>query len=245
MEFFKIWQYSTSLLIVVILNLVVLFYWFLKFQKQLNLRWKEALTIAVLQIVVGLVSMRLMAIIEVGGNMKEAANMRIFGGIFALLVMYLLWAKRTERDPKLVMDVAAICTISGAIGGRLNCLISGCCDGIPVFFYPEMRWPLREVELVYYAIFVLTYARRIIRRKTHGQVYPIYLMSYGILRFFSEFVREEFTGQLGNFHLAHIWSLISVAIGAVMYYKVQKNVQHGKAGRNKAKSPQNGKRRKK
>ena len=177
--------------------------------------------------------------------MEEAANMRVYGAVFLMPILYWLWAKRTDRDTVLVLDIATICIIIGIIGGRLNCLASGCCDGIPMFFYPDMRWPLRELELAYYAVFILMYAKRIIRGKTHGEVYPIYMISYGILRFFSEFVREEFTGQLGKFHLAHIWSLISVVIGAVMYYKVHKNMQHGVACRKKAKSPKIEKRRKK
>ena len=245
MEFFKIWQSNATLPIFALLILIALFYWLLKFQKQLNLRWKEALIIAALHVVIGWSAMRLMGILEAGGDMEKAANMRVYGAVFLLPIMYWLWAKRTDRDTALVLDASAICVIIGVISGRLNCLTSGCCAGIPMFFYPEMCWPLRELELAYYAVFVLMYAKRIIRGKTYGQVYPIYMISYGILRFFSEFVRGEFTGQLGRFHLAHIWSLISIAIGAVMYYKVHKNVQHGKAGRNKAQSPKNEKRRKK
>lgn len=224
MDFFSIWKNSNSLPIFAVLILIAIFYWLLKSQERLNLNWKDAFVISVLHVVIGWSAMRLLAIIETGGNLEEAANMRLYGAVFLLPVLYGLWAKRTGRNVALTLDVAAICVIFGAVSGRLNCLTSGCCDGIRVFFGSEIRWPLRELELLYYAVFVLIYSRRILRQKTYGEVYGIYLLSYGILRFLSEFVREEYTGQVGTFHLAHIWSLIAIAAGAVMLYKVRKQI---------------------
>lgn len=222
MEFFEVWQDSNSLPIFAILILIALFYWLLKFQDRLNLRWKEALLIAVAHVVIGWSAMRLLAILEAGGNIKEAANMRLYGAIFLLPVLYYIWAKRTKRDILLTLDVAAICVIFGAVSGRLNCLTSGCCKGIPIYFGLEIRWPLRELELIYYAVFIVIYGMRIFRKKTHGEVYGIYLITYGALRFLSEFVRAEHTGNIGFLHLAHIWSLLAIATGAVMYYIVRK-----------------------
>mgnify|MGYP003447408610 CR=1 FL=1 len=51
-----------------------------------------------------------------------------------------------------------------------------------------------------------------------------------------EWLREEYVGEVGIFHSAHIWSLIAIAVGAVMLYIVRKNIQPGGNRRNNAKS---------
>lgn len=168
--------------------------------------------------------MWLLALAEAGFNLKKAANMRLYGAIFVLPFLYYVWAKVKKRNVSLVMDISTICVIFGAISGRLNCLTKDCCDGIQCFFNEAYRWPIREIELVYYVIFIIYYFRKIGTAKTYGQVYPIYLISYGVLRFLCEFIREEYTIKIGIIHIAQIWSLIAIAIGVVWLYKV--NIKH-------------------
>ena len=166
--------------------------------------------------------MRLLAILEAGGDVEKAANIRLYGAILVLPLLYYIWGRVTKRDTALVMDVAAICVIFGAISGRLNCFTVGCCEGTLMFSEGTVRWPIREAELVFYALFILVFWNKILKKKTHGEVYPLYAVSYGTLRFLCEFVREEYTTQVGIFHLAHIWSLIAIAGGAIAFYMVQK-----------------------
>lgn len=164
--------------------------------------------------------MWLLALAEAGFDLEKAANIRLYGAIFVLPFLYYAWAKKTSRNIALVMDVSAICVIFGAISGRFNCLTKGCCEGITCFFNDAYRWPIREIELVYYAVFIIYFFKKIGTAKTYGQVYPIYLISYGVLRFLCEFIREEFTIKIGIIHIAQIWSLIAIAVGAVMLYRV-------------------------
>lgn len=215
------WFSNHTLSIFAILIFIALFFWVMRFQNQLRLGWKEAVLTAFLHVAIGWPIMRLMAILEVGGDLERAANIRLYGAIFTLPILYYAAAKWTQRKVPMVMDAAAICVIIGAISGRLNCLTTGCCDGIPILADGTLRWPLRQIELLYYFSFMTIYCKKIEAGKTYGQVYPVYLLSYGILRFILEFLREEFTTQIGIFHLAHIWSLISIAVGAVVYYKVR------------------------
>ena len=222
MIFIITWLSKHTLVVFAGLIFLALFFWLMRFQKKLKLGWQEVMLVSFGHVAIGWSSMILLAIIEVGFDLDKAANLRLFGAVFLLPCMYYLWARVTKRNTALVMDVAAICVIFGAISGRFNCFTSGCCNGLPILPGSDICWPLRETELIFYVGFIGFYAGKILKGKTFGQVYGVYMVMYGTIRFLMEFVREEFTTQIGIFHLAHIWSLISVAVGAIMYYQANK-----------------------
>ena len=230
-----LWFANHTLVCFAILIFIAIFFWLMRFQKKLNLNWKEAILVSLAHVVIGWSCMRLMALAEVGFVAEKAASMRLFGAMFVLPFCYYAWAIKTKRNSGLILDIAAICVIFGVISGRLNCLTAGCCTGYPIPFMPSVCWPLREIELLYYFVFILCYAGKIQKGKTWGQVYPLYLISYGILRFLSEFVRVEYTTRIGIFHLAHIWSLIAIVAGTGIYYKLAKSrktpQKHKKSGK--------------
>lgn len=222
----------TLVLCFIIGSFIIAYYW-LKFQKELNMKWYIAPILSLSHCTLGVITMKLWAILEVGGNLEDAANMRIYGALFILTPLYYLGAKLTKRKASLVMDISSVCTIIGLFVGRINCLMSNCCAGTLITPGGSMHWPIREAELVYSVVFALYFGIRIYRKKTWGQVCPILFISYGTLRFILEWFREEFTTQVGIFHLAHIWSLLSIAIGAGCYiYINSKRKQNKKSGKN-------------
>lgn len=226
MENILLWISEHQLIFFAILIYIALSFWMCKMQKRLGLRWTEIYLIPLGHVAIGWTCMWLMAMLEVGFDKERAANMRLYGAIFVLPFLYYAWGRLTKRKISTVLDMAAICVIFGAISGRLNCLSVGCCQGVAI---GNFRWPLREAELTFYGLFILIFAPRIVKGKTNGQVYPIYLISYGTLRFLSEFVREEFTTQVGSLHLAHIWSMISIVAGVATYLWVRKRNQSAKS----------------
>ena len=186
-------------------------------------------TVALLHDVVGYTAMRLLAIIEVGGDLSRAANMRLFGAVFLLPLFYYFGAKLFKRNTAVVMDISAVCLTIGLIFGRFDCLVGGCCAGMR-FPIGSLHWPLREIELIYYVAFLLYYCTRIHHGKTHGEVYPIFMITYGILRFLLEWFRVEYTTSIGALHLAHIWALICFMLGLSVYetLKEKRQKQGGK-----------------
>ena len=215
------WGKEHALLIFAIAIILFNFAWLLLCRKQLNLKWYVALAIAILHDIVGYTAMRLLAIIEVGGDISKAANMRLFGAVYLLPLLYYLVAKLLKKKNAVVMDVAAICLTIGLVFGRLDCLVGGCCKGVIFFGLSPIRWPLREIELVFYVFFLIHYGRKILNEQTHGEVYPVFMIQYGALRFILEWFREEYTTSFGIFHLAHIWCVISFAIGLSIYVELQ------------------------
>lgn len=218
------------------LAVLLISYWLLKCDKFLKLGWGKAFLVAFLHEVGCAICAKAMSFVEAGFIWREATTYRLYGMIFFMPFFYMLFANTQKLKKDKVFDIFAIAVVLRLILGRVNCLRMGCCEGVMMPGTWNIRWPIREIELCYYFIFVALFAGRIIKGKTSGQVYPIYLFTYGLLRFAMEWVREEYVMDVAVFHLAHIWSLVSIVIGVTMYYKVRKEIQSGKGCRNKEKT---------
>lgn len=226
MQSIGIWIQQHVLLMFAIGIIICNFIWLVVCRKTLNIKWYAALIIAILHDIVGYTAMRLLAIIEAGGDISKAANMRLFGAVFLLPLLYYAWARFFRHKTSLIMDAAAICLTIGLIFGRFDCLVGGCCMGVRLPF-GGLRWPLREIELIYYSIFLLYYCPRIHQGKTHGEVYPIFMITYGALRFVLELFRVEYDA-LGAVHFGTIWSVISIIVGLSIYYTQQEKIKRKK-----------------
>lgn len=214
----------------------LIWYWLLKCDGILKKDWRITLSISVFHEVACALCAIAMSFVEAGFVIENATTYRLYGLMFFLPVFYLLLSIILKVKQSVIFDIFAVAIIIRLIIGRFDCILSGCCEGVLIPFLNGPRWPIREIEIGYYIAFICYFAKRIIKGKTYGQVYPIYLLSYGMLRFCMEWLREEYVGKVGIFHSAHIWSLIAIVVGAVMYYKVQKNIQPGGNRRNNAKS---------
>lgn len=206
--------------VLTIATIATIFIWMLKCKESLSIKWYTALIIAAIHTLFGVLCMHLWALMEGGFNPDTSSKLRLYGGIFALPIAYLCWAKAAKRPIREIMDIGAISTLIGMIFARCTCMVGGCCVG-ELIGGLLIRWPIREIELLYYITFLFYYGGKVHSGKTYGQVYPVYLLTYGILRFVMEWVREEYTGNIGIIHLAHVWSVISIVIGAAVYLELQ------------------------
>lgn len=205
--------------------------WWLKFQKNLNMKWYVAPLLALGHFVLGAVALKIWGSFESILGFDENATMKLYGGLFLLPPVYFLGAKLTKRDYKLIMDISAVCLALGFIG-RGNCIVNGCCQGMLYLPNGSVRVPLNEIELACTMLFVICFWQPIYRRKTKGLASPIFSMFYGTMRFILEWFRVEYT-TVGFLHLAHIWSLLAIAIGAGMYIFIAKEQKSGKVSRKK------------
>lgn len=205
------------LLFFAIAIIIANYIWLMACKKSLHITPVCAFVIAVLHDIIGYASMRLLAILEVGGDLSRAANMRLFGAVFVLPLLYYVVSRLTKANFGYVMDVAALCLVIGLFFGRVDCLVAGCCQGTLIPGSTSLHWPLREVELLYYTGFMAFFAGKIRQERTCGEVYPVFMITYGALRFVLEWVRVEYTTSIGPLHLAHIWALLSLIFGISIY----------------------------
>ena len=200
-----------------------LIWWYLM-RDRLGMKPYMVVIVGIIVVIIGLFDVKLFALIEAGFQPEKAANMRLFGEVFLLPPVFYAMAKIFKRDPKIVFDVVVAGVCFSLLCGRFNCLHAGCCKGtlIPG---TELRWPVREIEIAFYLIFLEVSVFRNRKKKAHGELYPVYMIAYGALRFVLEFVRETDGG--GVFHIAHLWSAVSVAAGLTALLILRKTIRKG------------------
>ena len=143
--------------------------------------------------------------------------MSLYGVPFFVPVILLLGALVTKRQISEVFDIFSVNTVLICLGGRMNCFFAGCCKGR---FIDSLgfRIPTREIEVAFYLLFLVVMTPKIYKKTANGLAFPLYMIGYGALRFILEFFRETNFSSL--LHLAHLWSLLSIAIGYSIYATV-------------------------
>lgn len=194
-------------------------YWLHRCRERLHLRWLSVLLLSVLHTVLGVLSVKVFALFETG----NFSNMSLFGGVFFMPLFYWGVAKLAKQKTADVFDVFTICLVFTLMCARLNCMISGCCLGahIPIEGLEHLRFPTRELELIFYVLLLSRLWRKVVTGSARGMIYPIYMIAYGIFRFVTETLRvSNRTDSI--LHISHLWALLSLGIGISIYGELQK-----------------------
>lgn len=194
-------------------------YWLHRCRERLHLRWLSVLLLSVLHTVLGVLSVKVFALFETG----DFSNMSLFGGVFFMPLFYWGVAKLAKQKAADVFDVFTICLVFTLMCARLNCIVSGCCLGahIPIEGLTHLRFPTRELELLFYVLLLSRLWRKVLSGSARGMIYPIYMISYGIFRFVTETLR--FSDRTNSIlHVSHLWALLSLGIGISIYGELQK-----------------------
>lgn len=194
-------------------------YWLHRCRERLHLRWLSVLLLSVLHTVLGVLSVKVFALFETG----NFSNMSLFGGVFFMPLFYWGVAKLAKQKAADVFDVFTICLVFTLMCARLNCMISGCCLGahIPIEGLTHLRFPTRELELIFYVLLLSRLWRKVLSGSARGMIYPIYMISYGIFRFVTETLR--FSDRTDSIlHVSHLWALLSLGIGVSIYGELRK-----------------------
>ncbi len=215
---------SGILPILLIIGIVPSYFWLRCLKDRLPGKWWVVLLYISGLILFALLCAKLLSVIEFG-SFSAFSGMRIFGCILLAPLGVFPAVKPLKWKLGEAFDALALCEIHCMVVIRVLCFINGCCEGK---FIPGtgIRWPLREAEMLLFILFLIIYVPRVYRGKTHGEVYPLMMMVYGLFRLCIEGLRVEYV-SLGVFHVAHVWALLSVTIGASIYLTVNEN--HKKA----------------
>lgn len=214
------WLDANKLIVLLTIGTLFAFGWLFALRERLHMKWYVAIPIAILHTLIGVLSVKIFAFMETGFALDSLGNMSLFGGVFFMPLVYWAGAKLTKRNLGLVCDLLTPCMIFTVMCARVNCILSGCCFGLPIPGMNGLRWPTREAELVFYLVLLVLLVRKVWRGQTHGEIYPLYMASYGAFRFVVEFFRyQEYS--LGIFHLSHLWAAVSFAIGLSIYVELQ------------------------
>ena len=188
--------------------------WLMLMRKRLNMKWYMALLLSVVHVICGVLCVKVFARMEGGGS----GAMSIFGAVLFMPVFYFIGAKLFKRPLAEVFDIFAVPMIFTLLCSRVNCLHAGCCLGLRIPGM-EMRWPTREAEMVFYAIFLAIFIPKVWKGTSKGRVYPAYMAAYGIFRGIVECFRESNSATF--LHISHIWALLSLAIGLGILWEMK------------------------
>jgi phosphatidylglycerol:prolipoprotein diacylglycerol transferase len=114
----------------------------------------------------------------------------------------------------------------GILVGRVGCLLYGCCQGVvcaPSWYTMKdaagvSRWPAVPVEMLFNALAALLFLTLRRRRMLAGQHFHLYLIGYGLFRFFHEFMRQEprIAGPFSGYQFA---ALAVLALGVAGFIR--------------------------
>lgn len=162
-------------------------------------------------------------------------GLAIHGGLIAALIFIIFYTKKYKVDTLRVLDILVISLILGQAIGRWGNFMNGEAHGtittlehlqslhIPDFIINGMYLngnyyqPTFLYESLWCFIgFIVLYIYRSLKYTKIGTTTSLYLIWYGIGRFFIEGMRTD-SLMLGNFRMAQIVSILMIIIGIIMF----------------------------
>jgi len=154
----------------------------------------------------------------------------LIGGVICFLAVYFLLKKKLKIKLTDVLSLAP-CSITVAHAfGRVGCFFAGCCygretDSFLGVKFPELPSPVHATQL-YEAIFLfIIFAVMTFLLLKYGFKHnmSVYLITYGIFRFFIEYLRADDRGQLvAGISPSQFWSIGMVIIGIALWILLDK-----------------------
>lgn len=150
----------------------------------------------------------------------------LIGGVISFLVGYLIFRKKytTKLIDVLYIIPSAILVAHGF--GRVGCFFAKCCYGIEtdswigVMVHGKKVLPTNLFEAIFlFIMFGVTFL--IARKKKTPQLFTLYVLSYGVWRFFIEFYRGDHRGSfVEGLSPSQFWSLLMIILSVPMFFVI-------------------------
>ena len=182
----------------------------------------SASAISLLLLVCGIAGAKLLFFVESG--FRSFGGMSFFGSIILVFLLMPVVGLLFRLELLQTLDFCAPCVASIISFMRFGCFCAGCCGGImcTVGTY-SFRWPTQLIE-GFGDLAILMYLLAA-EKKGHckGRLYPMFLVLYGVLRFFVEFVRET-PKELWALSEGQWLSLLCIIIGGSLVITLRRLV---------------------
>jgi len=165
-----------------------------------------------------------------GDIVKTGAN--YYGLMFFAPPLVVALCFLLKIDPLAQMDLIAPAYPLALIFVKIACFFAGCCRGVRWIYgiyNPTSRLIEFPTQLLESAVALLLFVFLLTCKKKFkkGTVFPIYLMVYSGIRFFTEFTRVEPKVFIG-LKTYQILCVVGVAVGALEYLAARKYDAHVK-----------------
>ena len=159
--------------------------------------------------ITGVLGTMILAYIEMG----KFGGTSFYGAVFLvpILILPAMLMRITYKD---ILNLCAPAECAMLLVMRFDCLDKGCCFGryLPAL---EFQFPSQIAEMVV-AITIMITLIQMHRKDRQVQLYPWYMILYGVCRFILQGFRYGGTDPwVLGLSQGHLWSLVSMAIGTV------------------------------
>ena len=148
----------------------------------------------------------------------------LIGGVICFLAVYFIFRPRLKGRLVDVLSMLPCAVLVGHAFGRIGCLFAGCCHGPETdawygimmhtheFGYAKVV-PTQLFEALFlFALFAVCLILFLKKDFKHNM--SVYLIGYGIWRFFIEYVRADDRGSfVGGISPSQFWAILMVVIG--------------------------------
>lgn len=162
----------------------------------------------------------------------------VYGGIIGGILLSYLYCRWKKHNFWVYFDLVMPAVALAQAIGRIGCLFAGCCYGretdawYGITYHNSLQAP-NGVKLIPTQIIssgadlilcgiLLLYAKK---ERENGRVASLYLMLYGVGRFFIEFLRDDYRGSVGILSTSQFISIAALAAGIALYALAPK-LQH-------------------
>jgi phosphatidylglycerol:prolipoprotein diacylglycerol transferase len=157
--------------------------------------------------------------------MISKGGLIFYGGFILASIAGVIFAKIRNLA---ILDTADIIAPFIALGhaiGRVGCFLNGCCFGRPTDSFLGVRFPhtfakvyptqlFSSAGLLIIFFFLLFFQSR---RSFKGEIISLYLILYGIFRFFIEFLRGDLLPVFHGLTSTQLVSIIFVIVGTILF----------------------------
>lgn len=153
-------------------------------------------------------------------------NANYYGSLTAWLLAFIILPTVFGISPLSAADMYARGLPLSLFVAKFACFFHGCCHSFEVssgFYYNQstqrFEFPVQLVEA--FAALALYLVLRLIKKFPPGCVFPAYIFLYSVLRFGSEFLRDDLPRLLGVLNAYHILSVIFAILGLNLYLVIR------------------------
>jgi|GEM_PF-650578 len=146
------------------------------------------------------------------------------------LVYILLTYMILRKKPLFMLSLLAPALVLAHAIGRIGCFLAGCYFGVQSESFLAIRFPADSIPSQYYGdvvgihaiqlyefLFLLVLFFILTRVIPYMYRIAVYLISYGIFRFFIEYLRGSQDWVIASFSFAQIMSIVFIFIGVALY----------------------------
>lgn len=156
----------------------------------------------------------------------------LIGGVVSFLAGYFIFRPKLQGRLVDIISLIPSCILIAHAFGRIGCLFAGCCHGFKMDGFPGIwmepngevagyYFPTQLVEALFlFAMFGVCLWLYLKKGFKHNL--SLYLLSYGIFRFFIEYARGDERGTfVAGMSPSQFWSIVMVVASVGVYFLLE------------------------